>query len=52
MKLLVRFPAGHHQKKTGEDYEDDEGAYSEAMKLFREDIEDDVEDIDSDDIRV
>jgi len=45
-------PGGPSPKKTDEDYEDDEGAYSEAMRLFREDIEEDVEDIDSDDIRV
>lgn len=46
-------PGGPSPKKTGEDYEEDEGAYSEAMEIFREDIEEDkVEDIDSDDLRV
>lgn len=36
-------PGGPSPKKKGEDYEDDEAAYSEAFNLFKEAIEDDVE---------
>jgi len=45
-------PGGPSPKSKGEDEEDDEGAYSEAFKLFKEQIEEEIEDIDSDDIRV
>lgn len=46
-------PGGPSPKKMGEDYEDDEGYYGEAFELFKEEIEnEDVDDIDSDDLRV
>jgi len=54
-------PGGPSPKGKGEDSEDDEEAYSEAFKLFKEQIDDDdkddkddkgVEDIDSDEIKV
>ena len=45
-------PGGPSPKK-GEDWEEDEKYYGEAFELFREEIEnEDVEDIDSDDLRV
>jgi len=36
-------PGGPSPKKTGEDYEEDEAAYSEAFNIFKEAIEDDEE---------
>jgi len=47
-------PGGPSPNKKGEDSDDDEEAYSEAFKLFKEQIDDDddVEDIDSDEVKV
>jgi len=45
-------PGGPSPNKLGEDWDEDEKYYGEAMELFREEIEEDVEDIDSDDLRV
>ncbi|MCF8019897.1 MAG: hypothetical protein K9L62_10900 [Vallitaleaceae bacterium] len=41
-------PGGPSPKKTGEDWDDEEEAYSEAFQLFKEAIKDDEEDEDDD----